>query len=65
MATKKQITKCPKSLKLGGFGESAEALESKGEKAVFITASKPTLANLRKLSVWLNSAIAWIEEGKQ
>jgi len=65
MATKKQITKRPKFFKLGSFGEGAEALESKGEKAVFITAAKTTLANLRKLAVWLNSAIAWIEEGKQ
>ena len=65
MAAKKQIAKRPKSLKLGSFGESADALESSGERTVFITASKPTLANLRKLAVWLNSAIAWIEEGKQ
>jgi len=36
----------PSTLNLGQFGECAEALSAKGQKAVFITASKPTAAGL-------------------
>jgi hypothetical protein len=53
--------KPPRTLKIGQFGECAEAISAGGKKAVFVTAAKPTAADLRRLAEWCLQAAEWLE----
>jgi hypothetical protein len=54
--------KLPRKLKLGQFGECAEAIVTRGQKAVLVTAAKPTAADLRRLAEWCLQAAEWLED---